>query len=65
MFEPRAPWGPFGHRRAPDVLPDDAAERFEFRVLQLMQSSGQSRTWCRQRVREMYPDEWAARVAAR
>jgi len=52
-------------RRERDALPDDPAWRFEHRVFQMMQSSGQARTWCRARVKEQFPDEFAARAAAR
>ena len=60
-----APLGKFQHNPRAEGLPDDPAWRFEHRVFQLMQSSGQARTWCRQRVREQFPDEFAARAAAR
>jgi len=60
-----APMGKFQHNPRDEGLPDDPAERFEFRVVQMMNSSGQGRTWCRQRVREQFPAEFAARAAAR
>ena len=60
-----APVGKFQHNPRDEGLPDDPAERFEFRTIQLMNSSGQARTWCRHRVREQFPAEAEAYSASK
>lgn len=46
-------------------LPADPVARFDARVVAVMQTTGRDRTWCRQRARELWPDEHAAHAAAR
>lgn len=45
---------------ADEQLPADPAKRFEARVHQMTKETGRNRTWCTQRVREQYPDEYKA-----
>ena len=51
------------HQRI-EEFPTDPAERFEARVVQMMDATGRDRTWCRQRVRERFPHEAEAHSSA-